>query len=321
MQVRRAKDADYDCVVCGSFVLDLLAGPVSLTQPLGIDTLHPTGPLHLETGGIVSNAGTALARMGQRVAALSLVGHDDWGEIIRQRLAAEGVDVSYVRTHPDKPTSTTVVLSDRDGEHCFIHSQGAPKSIDAGFLLTHLELLQRSRVFLLGYYSLLPNLEHDLASVLAQIRQGGCLTAMDASGSGGAMQPLEQVLPHLDFYIPSLKEASTQTECTQPREMLESLRRHGAVGTLGVKLGARGALLLSPSDEWIEVAPVVPPGPVLDTTGAGDAFFAGLIAGVLQGESLGDAAAIGAAAGACCVTGRGAAAALRNYEQTRALLS
>jgi fructokinase len=61
------------------------------------------------------------------------------------------------------------------------------------------------------------------------------------------------------------------------------------------------------------------PGPVADTTGAGDSFLAGLLTGILRGMPLREAGILGAATAACCVTGRGAIAGLRSLEQTLAV--
>jgi sugar/nucleoside kinase (ribokinase family) len=93
-------------------------------------------------------------------------------------------------------------------------------------------------------------------------------------------------------------------------------RQHGAPGIVGLKLGAAGALLSPKAGEFLKIAPVPPPGPVIDTTGAGDAFYAGLIAGLARGMSLADAGRLAAAAGACCVTGLGASAGLRSFDET-----
>ena len=64
---------------------------------------------------------------------------------------------------------------------------------------------------------------------------------------------------------------------------------------------------------------VPPPGPVVDTTGAGDSFFAGLLTGLLKGLDAERAGRLAAATGACCVTGYGATAGLRNYAETARL--
>ena len=131
------------------------------------------------------------------------------------------------------------------------------------------------------------------------------------------MQPLDRILPYLDYYVPSLSEASRQTGQSEPADMLTVYRDHGATGLLGIKLGDQGALLSPASDaDHIVVSPVPPPGPIVDTTGAGDCFFAGLLAGLLRDMSLEKAGRLGAAAGACCITDYAGTAGVRDFDET-----
>ena len=234
---------DIDCILCGSCVADILCRPVSLDVAIGGGRLLSTEPLHVVTGGIVSNAGVAMARLGMKSAAFTYVGRDEWARLIRGRLEAEGLDCTGLLEHPTASTSTTVVLIDPSGERSFAHCVGAPKLMDRRLFLDHLDLFARSRMTLIGYYSLMPNLEGDLPEVLAAIRETGCKTALDCAGSGGSMQPLDRILPHLDVYVPSLNEASHQTGLSDPRAILDLYRDCGAAGLLGVKLGSQGALL------------------------------------------------------------------------------
>jgi sugar/nucleoside kinase (ribokinase family) len=185
--------------------------------------------------------------------------------------------------------------------------------------LDNLDLFAKSRMTLIGYYSLMPNLERDLAEVLAAIRETGCHTALDAAGDGGGMQPLDQLLPHLDVYVPSRAEAMHQTGQTDPRKIVETYRTCGARGILGVKLGDQGALLSPTDGQFVEIPPVAPPRPVVDTTGAGDCFYAGLLSGLLRGMTVEQAGRLAAATGACCVTGLGATAGLRDFPATAQL--
>ena len=67
------------------------------------------------------------------------------------------------------------------------------------------------------------------------------------------------------------------------------------------------------------IDPVRPAGAVVDTTGAGDCFYAGLIAGLLNEMDVADAGRLGAACGAACVTGKGAATAAPSYPQAAKL--
>src|SRR4051794_7589106 len=309
----------FDCVVVGSCVVDVLARPVPLSQPIGAGRLIESEPLLLTTGGIVSNSGIALARLGMRVATFTYVGNDEWAHVIRNRYAAEGVDTTALVTHPTGATSTTAVLIDPSGERTFVHCVGAPRLLDKKAMLSQLDLFASSRAVLLGYYPLMTRLQPDLPHVLAAIRETGCLTAMDSAGDGGRMDPLGRILPHLDFYVPNETEAANQTGRSEPRAMIGAFRDAGATGWLGIKLGAQGALLSPRPGEFIDVSVVKAPSKVVDTTGAGDCFFGGLLAGVLQGLSPPDAGRLAAATGACCVTGLGGSTAICGYDDTCSL--
>ncbi len=312
-------DKTFDCVVCGSCVVDILVRPVPLDAPIGRGRLLHTDPVGVATGGIVSNSGVAMARLGMRVAAFTYVGDDQWAAIIRRQYAAAGLHAEHLMIHPTAATSTSAVLIDATGERSFAHCVGAPKLLKKETFLAHLDLFARSRMLLLGYYSLMPNLERELPELMAAIRGCGCQTALDAAGDGGGMQPLDRTLPHLDVYFPSYHEARHQTGLSDPRQILEMYRGLGAPGILGVKLGSKGALLNCPDGQFVEIPAVPPPGPIVDTTGAGDSFYAGLLTGLLRGLSPTDAGRLAAATGACCVTGLGASAGLRNYAETAAL--
>lgn len=308
-----------DCMVVGSCVVDVLARPVPLEAAIGSGKLIETEPLRLTTGGIVSNAGITMARLGMRVAALSYVGDDEWAEVVRRRFAAEGIDTSALATNTERATSTSAVLIDAGGERSFAHYAGAPRLLDKQALIGRLDHFARSRAMLIGYYPLMTRLQDDLPEVLAAIRAVGCLTALDAAGDGGTLEPLRHLLPHLDFYVPSEREAAHQTGVADPPAMIDAYRAAGATGFLGIKLGKRGAIVSPRPGELIEVPAVAPPGPVVDTTGAGDCFYGGLLAGMLRGLSPYDATRLAAAAGARCVTGVGATAAIRDFDETARL--
>lgn len=306
----------FDCIVCGSCVVDLLCKPVSLSQPIGAGLLHIVDPVELTAGGIVSNSGITMSRMGMKVSAFSYVGNDGWGPVVRNLYRAEGVNDSLLLTHPTAATSTTVVAIDATGERSFLHCVGAPKLLNAQAFADNMDTIARSRMLLVGYYSLMPNLESDMAQVFKEVRSRGCKTALDAAGQGGTMSPLAEVLPHLDVYVPSFAEASHQTGHEDPRKIIKTFRDCGAPGIVGVKLGKLGVMLSAQAGEYVEVPIVTPPGPVIDTTGAGDSFYAGLLTGLLMGLPLHQAGKLGTAAGACCVTAVGGCTGGRSYEET-----
>lgn len=310
---------DIDCVVCGTCVADILVRPVPLAEPVGGDRLFHVEPIEVVTGGIVCNTGIAMRRLGMRVAAASLVGADAWGDLVRARLAAEGVDTAALEADATQATSTTAVLVDPSGERSFAHHVGAPRSLGLDYVRRHTATFAGSRVALVGYFGLLPALEPVLAEALAAIKAAGCTVALETGGSGGSLAELAPALPHVDVYVPSLDEATHQTGHVEPRAIIGCYRGHGAAGIVGVKLGARGTLLSPVAGEFLEIPCVSAPGPVVDTTGAGDSLLAGLLTGIIRGMPLRDAGLLGAATAACCVTGLGAVAGLRPFEETWAL--
>lgn len=307
---------DIDCLVCGTCVADILVRPVTLGEPIGGGRLIHVDPIEVVTGGIVCNTGIGLARLGGRVAAASLVGRDPWGDVIRSRLAAEGIDTRPLTTHDSLGTSTTAVLIDPGGERSFAHHGGAPSAIDTAFITSLRPHLTRSRWALFGYVGLLPGLEPVLGTAMQEAKAAGCLVALETGGSGGTLDQVTPALPHLDLYVPSLDEAVHQTGLSDPRAIIACYRDHGAAGIVGVKLGTRGALLSEQTGAEVMIPCLEAPGAVVDTTGAGDAFLAGLITGLLRSMPLAEAGLLAAATAACCVTGYGATAALRDFEAT-----
>jgi len=312
-------DKTIDCLVGGTCVVDILVRPVPLEESIGVGKLMHAEPIEATTGGIVSNSGIALVRLGMKVSAFTYVGDDSWATMLRETYDRAGMDSSALLTHPSCGTSATAVLIDANGEHSFVYHGGASAQMDRKIVLDHLDLFARSRMALLGYYSLMPQLENDLPEVFERIRKTGCRTALDSAGAGGKLEPLDRILPHLDVYVPSYGEAVPQSGEKDPEKILDVFRGCGTEALLGVKLGDKGALLSPRKGSYLEIAPVAAPGPVVDTTGAGDSFYAGLLAGLLRGMSAEDAGRLGAAAGACCVTGLGASAGLRSFEETARL--
>lgn len=309
----------YDCIVCGSCVVDVLCRPVPLTTPVGPGELLDIDPPLISPGGIAANVGINLCRLGLSVGVLAFVGNDEWGTLIRTRLRSEGVDDAHLLAHAREPTRVTIVAIDGQGQRSLLCGPGASRALDKGVLLERLDVFARARMCLLGYFGHMPNLEPDLPEVLRAIRANGCRTAMDAAPGIASMRLVAPVLPHLDVYVPSYDEARRQTGADDPREILSVFRRHGARGLVGVKLGARGALLSDTPDSLVAIDPVAPPGPVVDTTGAGDAFYAGLIAGLLRGLGTAEAGRLAVAAGAGAVTVIGGAGAVRDGDTLHAL--
>ena len=146
----------FDCVLCGSCVVDLLVRAVPLTTPIGGGRLIQVDPIGVTTGGIVSNTGIAMTKLGMRTAAFSLVGNDEWASVIRRHYAEQNFNADHLLTMAGGATSTTAVLIDSEGERSFAHCVGAPRSMDKRLFMENMDLFAQSRMALIGYYSLIP---------------------------------------------------------------------------------------------------------------------------------------------------------------------
>jgi sugar/nucleoside kinase (ribokinase family) len=309
-----------DCIVCGTCTADILVKPVGLSAPIGGGRLFHVDPIDVTTGGIVCNSGIAMHRLGMRVAAAAIVGDDVWGGVVRRHLDVEGVATGAVEAHPSLATSSTAVLIDPGGERSFAHHVGVCGALDAAYLRRQEAHFAQARFALVGYFGLLPALEPTIGDAMAFLRSLGCQVALETGGSGGTLAAIAPALPHLDLYVPSLDEAVHQTGLADPRAIIDCYRAHGAQGIVGVKLGSQGTLLSPGAGAFLEIPCINAPGPVADTTGAGDSLLAGLITGILRGMPLEQAGRLGAATAACCVTGMGATAGLRSFDDTMRLV-
>ncbi len=158
-----------------------------------------------------------------------------------------------------------------------------------------------------------------MARLLQQAREAGAITFLDTvwDDTGRWMKLLKPCLPYVDYFVPGLAEARALTGRQSPEEVATALLEEG-VGTVAIKMGADGCLVKSRDRPALRVPAFKMP--VVDATGAGDAFAAGFIAGVYLGWPLMDTARFANAVGALCVTGVGAFGNVASLEETLAFM-
>lgn len=294
---------NWDCLCAGIVVADFFCAPITQFPPPG--GLILTDSLHLAIGGCAANVAVDLAKLGRRVGMSACVGDDLFGRAVCDMLARDGVDISGVQPVAGVPTSGTFVINVRGEDRRFIHCIGSNGVYDGSQVAP--DQLRACRSLYVGGYGLLESLTPDsVARLFRAARELEVPTLLDVVLPAGKDFSgwLTPVLPFTDVFLPNTDEAAVLLGDTDPVRQAREFLRLGA-GTVIVTCGADGAVIGTPDGLWRSgVFPV----DAVDATGTGDAFVAGFIHGLLNGQPLVDRIRSGAAMGASCVRSMGATA-------------
>jgi sugar/nucleoside kinase (ribokinase family) len=276
-------------VVLGDVMADVVAlasGPLAR----GSDT---PARVRFEGGGSAANVS---AWLGAGAAFVGRVGDDAAGRDAVARLAALGVDVR-VEVDPERPTGACVVVVEPGGERSMLPDPGAN---DAPARLPEDLARAGSHLHVSGYALLRSGSRPGAVDALARAAAAGMTTSLDAS-SAALLAPGCFDGVRVDLLRANAEEATALTGATDPEAAAAALRE--LAGEVVVTLGAGGALW---TDGSATARAEAVPADVLDTTGAGDAFTAGLLAARADGAAPAAALAAGCTAAARAVARSGA---------------
>jgi sugar/nucleoside kinase (ribokinase family) len=290
-----------ECLTCGILVADHLCAPIPRVPEAGELILSDELPLRL--GGCAANAATDLARLGVRVGAVGCVGGDPFGRFVIESLDQAGVETSGIRQRDDVGTSGTLIINVAGQDRRFIHALGANARFEVADIPA--DRVRQAKVFYVGGYLLMPALEpHGLAKLFCTAQQAGVITVLDVvlPGAGDHWPALEPLLPYVDVFLPNDDEAEALTGLSDPLAQAERFLQAG-VRTAVITCGQEGTVLAS---RQLRLRAGIYPVRYVGGTGAGDAFDAGYIAGLLAGEDPTGCLRWGSALGASCVRSVGA---------------
>lgn len=286
-------------VVVGDVMTDVVALPAGPIRP-GTDT---PARIRLTGGGQAANTAAWLAGQGTPVTLVATVGDDESGRARLAELAALGVTCA-VRSCPGRPTGIIVVLA-AEGDRAMLTDRGATLALTAADIDAALTP-DATHLHLSAYPLFAPRTRRAARHALAAATDRGLTTSVDAASAG----PLRRVGPPAflrwvrgtDLLLANADEAETLTGTSDARDAARRLTEIAAVAV--VKLGPGGAvwadregtLLHAPAD----------PVDLVDPTGAGDAFAAGLLAAWLGGAGAAAALRAGTHLGRTAVTHPGA---------------
>jgi sugar/nucleoside kinase (ribokinase family) len=303
-------------ILCsGNLVQDNVAAPIE-NIPFGgtqwIDRLEQ----HL--GGNGANTSYAVGMLGGRVRIVGWIGPDAFGAECRRLLESAQVDTAFLAIGREA-TAASVALVKADGSRAFLHRPGVSREAFVDFQgFDHAITTGCSHYHLANPFSL-PNFRGKAALALASARRLGLTTSLDTAwdSKGEWMRVLEPCLPEIGLLFANEDEIRMLTGHSDPHHAVEVFRQFGATDVV-VKLGANGCLVFESGQDPFH-APAIPTVTV-DTTGAGDCFVGGFLAGLQHGFTVHRAAQLANAAGSLSVSAFGGVSGLKPLAPTLALL-
>jgi ribokinase len=283
-------------VVVGSYATGLTMKVDRL--PCSGETLLGSG-YRVDYGGKGSNQAVGCARLGAQVSFVAKIGKDTWGEMALRLYHEERIDTSHILQTAAAPTGIGFIMVEAaSGHNCITIDPGANELL-AGADVLQCEAFHSPQVVLTQLE--IPVVAAEAA--LARGRDDGATTILNPA----PVRPLPPaVLQLIDVLTPNETEArvlagQSPDVMIPPEETARELIRRG-VSQVVMTLGEKGALIVTASScmhvPGIKVAPV-------DTTGAGDAFNAGLAVALASGASLEAAVEFAVITGGLAVTKEG----------------
>ncbi len=267
-------------------------------------------------GGKGSNQAVAAARLGADVTFISKLGKDAFGKIALATWREEGITPKVIEV-ADRPTGAAYIfVNENTGENAIIVVPGAAGTITPADVEEAAEAIRGAAVFV-------TQLEQPIAAAMRglEIAKGSRVVTVFNPAPAATLD--DAIYPLCDYLTPNESEAALLTG--KEVRNVEEARRAGdffvakGVGAALITLGAAGALLHSATESTL--IPAFRAGPVVETTGAGDAFNGGFATALARGLAPAGAARFGCAVAGISVTRAGTAPSMPGLGEVEALLA
>jgi sugar/nucleoside kinase (ribokinase family) len=294
--------SELDLLVLGDVNPDVIVGGPDLQARFGqVEQLVDRASLVV--GGSATITAIGAGRLGLSVGLCGVVGDDDVGWFMTNRLAEARVDVSHLRRDASTPTGMSVVL-DRGDDRAIFTALGTIAALGPDDLAALPDRPAR-HVHVASYYLMSDGFRQALPSALRRFRAAGAGTSVDTNWDPAGRWELADLLAETDVFLPNLNELMAVTGAAALRDALDDPRLDGR--DVVVKRGERGAAARL-SGVLLSVGAVAP-ATFGDAVGAGDSFNAGYLAGRLTGADPERSLRLAVATGTLSTRGVGGTAA------------
>lgn len=340
-------------VVAGHVSLDLTpkfnmkTGVSSIGDVIKPGKLVNVGKVAIAPGGCVTNTGLALKKFGADVRLIAKVGKDEFADILYEKYREHGVEPNFIVSEDDA-TSYTIVIAPKGCDRAFLHDSAANDSFKEADI--DYEVVKEADYFHFGYPTLMKEFyrtdKDELQNMYRKVKKLSLITSLDVTAVDPESETadinwnkrLSEVLPYVDFFMPSIEELCFMLD----REKYDEMQKRGSddvclylslsedvipmaervlnLGCKGVliKCGAAGLFLMTADssrmkelsekisvEEWADkkiFQNSYVPDRILSGTGAGDTSIAAFIYGMCNEMSPEDTLKIAVGTGASCIT-------------------
>jgi sugar/nucleoside kinase (ribokinase family) len=301
----------YDVSVIGLYILDVLGRPVvRIPDRGGVDFIEE---IRLTVAGTAGGTVIDTAKLGLRSLAVGAVGDDEKADWVLMTMQKHGIDISAMQRLKGVPTSATILNVRPNGERPALHVRGASDHFDVPPAM-YAKVFD-APIIHLGGTGLLRTLDGPASlTLLKEAKARGSVVTFDLiAANPETARIVFPLLPYIDYFMPSIEEARDMSGLHTPDDCARFYLDHGATACV-FTLGGEGAYyahkdgtrITSPAFD-IEV---------VDTTGCGDAFDAGMIAALHHKMNVEDALRFAQATAGLVATGLGSDAGIISFEHT-----
>jgi sugar/nucleoside kinase (ribokinase family) len=301
-----------DILCIGLMVCDIIIKPVN-NKVFDVDSTR-IDSLKIASGGDAFNAAINMAKLGLDVGLVGKVGNDALGKYLVSEAEKSGIYSVGILKSDQMSTSTSIVMVEDSGERHFIYYGEANDSLCINDI--DLNLLKNTKIVHLGSAMALNRLDGSgIAELFKKAKEAGAITSMDVTSdtSGKWIEKIDEALYYTDIFMPSLHEAQMISQKENPEEMKMFFSKYG-LKILAVKMGNQGCFVTDFKERF--TIKTFEKTKVIDTTGAGDAFVSGFLAGTIRQFNIYDRGILGNAVASNCVTRIGATAGTGTWDET-----
>ncbi len=273
------KNKAFDVLVVGDLNVDLIMNKINKMPQIGEE--QRADEMDLVMGGSTAIFASNIAKLGSKTEFMCKLGDDSFGRFLLKEMEKQGVNTESIITDPELRTGATIIFFIEE-DRMMVTYPGAMEHLSSNEISD--DILGSARHIHTSAIFFQPKLKEGLADLFRRAKKLGLSTSMDTQWDPEENWDLglEEILPHLDFFLPNEEEFIRLAGKPDLESALDSVAHFNTCFV--IKRGAKGAMMFQNGEKKsIDSLPIPE---IIDTIGAGDSFNAGFIHAYLNGKEM-----------------------------------